>query len=147
MFKEFKTFCLWVILIPLMGGCASIAKGVTNAFLEKSEDEKDTRACDIKGYVFNGLESYMQRQEDYSTESGSPENRPTLKVLMIHGMGKHQSGYSTRFSTNLNRELKLNKTTEMTKKVDLKNPAYSDESIALSSRHSIFDTGVPRRYK
>lgn len=112
-----------------MGGCASIAKGITSAFLEKPENEKDTRACDIKGYAFNGLETYMQRQEDYLTGSGNPENPPTLKVLMIHGIGEHQPGYSTRFSTKLTRELKLHVTEEMTRKVDLINPIYSDESV------------------
>ena len=125
MSQKIKTFCLWVLLIPFLGGCASIAKGVTSAFIEKPEDGKDTRACDIKGYTFNGLETYMQRQEDYSAKSGNPENRPTLKVLMIHGIGKHLPGYSTRFSTNLTRELKLNTTAEMTKRVDLKNPIFS----------------------
>ena len=129
MSHKIKTLCLWVILIPFMGGCASIAKGVTSAFIEKSEVEKDTRSCDIKGYAFNGLETYLRRQEAFSAENGNPENRPTLKVLMIHGIGEHPPGYSIRFSTNLTRELKLNATEERTKRVDLKNPNVSNEQI------------------
>lgn len=144
MSHKIKTFCLWVLLIPFMGGCASIAKGVTSAFLEKPEDGKETRACDIKGYAFNGLETYMQRQEDYPTESGNAENRPTLKVLMIHGIGKIQPGYSTRFVGNLIRELKLNATADMTKKVDLKHPTISDESIGHLDVNKYFNKDKSR---
>ena len=39
----------------LLSGCASVAKGVTQAVLESSEEE-DTRACHIEGPVSVGLE-------------------------------------------------------------------------------------------
>ena len=94
MFHKIKTLCLWLILLPLIGGRASIAKGVTSAFLEKTQEEKDTRACDIKGYAFKGLKSYLRRQEALAAENGNPKKRPTLKVLMIHGIGDHPLGYS-----------------------------------------------------
>ena len=46
----------------LLSGCAGIAKGITQAILERSE-EHDTRACHIEGPVSVGLESLMQAQE------------------------------------------------------------------------------------
>jgi hypothetical protein len=44
MAHKLKIFCLWILLLPFLVGCASIAKGVTSAFLDKTEKEKDTRA-------------------------------------------------------------------------------------------------------
>jgi len=95
MTHRIKCLLLGLVLMPLLGGCASIAEGVTTALLAKPEDGKDIRSCDVSGHAFKGLEDFMVRQEDYSSGSGNPENRPTLKVLMIHGIGYHDTGYST----------------------------------------------------
>lgn len=122
MTHRIKCLLLGLVLMPLLGGCASIAEGVTSALLAKPEDGKDIRSCDVSGHAFKGLEDFMAHQEDYSSESGNPETRPTLKVLMIHGIGLHDAGYSTRFSTNLTRELKLDARAETFKKIDLKHP-------------------------
>jgi len=127
MARKIKIFCLWILLLLFIGGCAGISKGVTSAFLDKTEKEKDTRACDIKGHAFTGLEAFMQRQEDSSGKNErTSENRPTLKVLMIHGIGSPDPGYSTRFSTNLTRELKLGVMEERAKEIDLMKPSFGD---------------------
>ena len=129
MTHRIKCLLLGLVLMPLLGGCASIAEGVTTALLAKPEDGKDIRSCDVSGHAFKGLEEYMVRQEDYSSGSGNPENRPTLKVLMIHGIGYHDTGYSTRFSTKLTRELKLNSRAETTKKIDLAHPLMGEKQL------------------
>jgi len=127
MTHRIKCLLLGLVLMPLLGGCASVAEGVTTALMASPEDKEDTRSCDVSGHTFKGLEEYMVRQEDASSGSGNPENHPTLKVLMIHGIGYHDTGYSTRFSTNLTRELKLNVKEETAKKIDLDHPLRADE--------------------
>jgi hypothetical protein len=129
MSNRIKYLCLGLVLVPLLGGCASMAEGVTTALIADSGDKEDTRSCDVSGHAFNGLEEYMARQEDHSSGGENPENRPTLKVLMIHGMGYHDVGYSTRFSTNLTRELKLNVKEETTKTIDLTHPLIGEKPL------------------
>jgi len=121
MTSKIKYLFLSLVLIPLLGGCSSIAEGVTKGLMADSGDKEDTRSCDVSGYTFKGLEPYMVRQEDYLSGGGNPEGRPTLKVLMIHGIGNHDSGYSTRLSTNLTRELKLDYRDPNFKRIDLQN--------------------------
>jgi hypothetical protein len=93
MTNKIKYLLLGLVMMPLLAGCASMAEGVTNALMASPEDkEEDTRSCDVSGHAFNGLEDFMVHQEDFSSESGSPAHHPTLKVLMIHGIGTHQPG-------------------------------------------------------
>ncbi len=49
---------LVILLLIMVSGCASIAKGVTQAILERS-DEEDTRACHIVGPPSDGLDALM----------------------------------------------------------------------------------------
>ena len=130
---------LWILgaLLLLVGGCSSVAKGVTDSFLEKDEDEEYPRICDIKGYPFFGVDNHVDLHENH-VEAGSPEDtRPTAKVLMIHGIGSPQEGYSTRLKDNLNRELQLNATESLVKEIDLVHPSYKGESFGklTVSRH------------
>ena len=122
MTNRIKNLFFGLVLMPLLGGCASIAEGVTTALMADSGDKEDTRSCDVSGHSFKGLEDYVAHQEAHSSGGGNPENRPTLKVLMIHGIGHHDSGYSTRFITNLTRELKLDARSEIFKRIDLNHP-------------------------
>ena len=87
----------------LLSGCAGIAKGVTQAILERSE-EQDTRACHVEGPASVGLEHLMQAKE---MERAAGHSTRTLKVLMVHGIGRHLPGYSARLTEHLMRELKL----------------------------------------
>jgi hypothetical protein len=78
----------------MLSGCASLGKGVTEAFLEKQQ-ATDTRVCEIWGKPFTGLAPYLANQHG------------KMKVLMIHGVGNHLPGYATEFSEKLARELDL----------------------------------------
>jgi len=102
----------------LLSGCTSIAKGVTQAILERSEEE-DTRACHIEGPASVGLEPSLQAQE--KERAAGPSTR-TLKVLMVHGIGRHLPGYSARLTEHLMRELKLDVRVEDYKEVVLRDP-------------------------
>ncbi len=50
-----KTLSLFLTAM-LLSGCAGIAKGVTQALLERSEEE-DTRACRVEGPSSEGLDA------------------------------------------------------------------------------------------
>ena len=125
------------ILILFVAGCSSFAKGVTDSILEKKESEKDTRICNAKGYPFYGINGHIARQENHAQNDGLTSTRPAAKVLMIHGIGSPQEGYSTEFITNLNKALKLNRTESRVKELDLIHPKYEGESVGklTVSRH------------
>lgn len=113
---------LVIVLLIMVSGCAGIAKGVTQALLERSEEE-DTRACHVEGPASSGLESLLQAQEN--ERAGGPSGR-TLKVLMVHGIGKHLPGYSARLTEHLMRELKLDLRVEDYKEIALHEPEIWD---------------------
>ena len=137
MTRQFIFLWLLGILLFAVAGCSSFAKGVTDSILEKDEDEKYSRICDVRGYPFFGVNGHIDRQESHSKKDGSENTRPTAKVLMIHGIGSPQEGYSTQFLTNLNRELQLTKTESLIKEINMIHPAHKGESLGklTVSRH------------
>lgn len=137
MSRQFTSLFLLGILILFFGGCSSFAKGVTDSILEKDEDEKYIRICDARGYPFFGVNRHIDRQENHSKKGGSENTRPTAKVLMIHGIGSPQEGYSTQFLTNLNRALQLTTTESRIKEINMVHPLYEGESLGklTVSRH------------
>lgn len=83
-----------ILVVPLLTGCASLGKGVAEAFLEKQQ-AVDSRICEVWGKPFNGLDPFL----------ANPQGK--MKVLMIHGVGDHLAGYSTQFLEKLAKELDL----------------------------------------
>ncbi len=105
-------------LLVLTSGCASVAKGVTEAIIESREDV-DTRACHVDGPASEGLEVLLQEQE---RARATGESTRTMKVLMVHGISSHIPGYSARFQEHLMRELRLDVTEGRTKEITLRDP-------------------------
>ncbi len=102
-----------------LSGCAGLARGITEGLMGRQDQESiDTKQCHIRGPAFEGLESSMQRQEEIAN-TGIPEPRSSLKVLMVHGMGDHIPGYSTRLAENLARGLGLTRTERRFKELSL----------------------------
>ena len=87
-------YFLSLILAMLLSGCASLGKGMAEAFLEKQQ-LADTRVCELWGKPFKGLLPFLDNQQG------------KMKVLMVHGVGDHLPGYSTQFVEKLARELDL----------------------------------------
>ncbi len=108
-----------VVAVALgLTGCAGVARGITEGLIGRQDQESiDTRQCHVRGPAFEGLESSMQRQEEIATAIG--ESRSSLKVLMVHGMGDHVPGYSTRLAENLARGLGLSRTERRFKELSL----------------------------
>ncbi|MDP1771749.1 MAG: hypothetical protein Q8L15_05640 [Methylobacter sp.] len=88
-----KHFLLLIIATQL-SGCASLGKGMAEAFLEKQQSA-DTRVCELWGKPFNGLSPFLDNKQG------------KMKVLMVHGVGDHLPGYSTQFVEKLAKELDL----------------------------------------
>ncbi len=92
-----------------LSGCASIGKGVVEAFLEKQQ-QVDTRQCEVRGPSFSGIQAGFK--------SGGK-----IKVLMTHGVGIHFPGYATEFSEKLAKELNLSVMSNRYKNISLTDPA------------------------
>jgi len=85
----------WLLIIAAqLSGCASLGKGMAEAFLEKQQ-LADTRLCEIWGKSFKGLSPFLNNKQG------------KMKVLMVHGVGDHLPGYSTQFVEKLAKELEL----------------------------------------
>ena len=128
-FNNIFLLALSVVFMAQLSGCASIAKGITQAVVGEKEEKVDTRECHIRGRSFDGLEAYMERQERIK-HTGDLEV-PTLKVLMVHGIGKHLPGYSTRLAENLSRELRLDVVKERVKEIQITQPVFPNEPLGL----------------
>lgn len=77
----------------MLTGCSSFGYGITEAILDHNQTT-DTRLCEITSRPFSGLEPLL---------------KDTLKVLMVHGIGNHASGYSAEFLDKLSDEMGLHK--------------------------------------
>ncbi len=47
MTDRIKYLFLGLVLIPLVGGCSSMAEGITRGLMASPEDKEDTRSCDV----------------------------------------------------------------------------------------------------
>jgi len=92
--KHIVNIFLLLMVTVQLSGCASLGKGMAEAFLEKQQSA-DIRLCEIWGKPFNGISPFL----------GNKQGK--MKVLMVHGVGNHLPGYSTQFVEKLAKELDL----------------------------------------
>ena len=116
MVYKIKFFFLWIFLIFLLEGCASIGKGIVQGLMEDSQ-EKDTRACQIWSGGFEGINASIDKTEGKT------------KVLMVHGVGHHIPGYSTILIENLMRELELPEMATPYKELTLSDPWFPSKNL------------------
>jgi hypothetical protein len=69
----------------------------------------------------------MERQ-DQATAAGRNE-RPVLKIMMVHGIGSHAPGYSTRLAENLARAMALDRVQEHFKEFQLAHPRLAGQNL------------------
>lgn len=124
--KKITVLIFLLLLTPvLLSGCSSIAKGITQAIMEDAKKE-DTRACEIEGGAFNGI-SYslaMQAEERANGQSSSRQ----AKVLMVHGLSKHEPGYSTSLREKLTTKLGLSLISEAYKEFEMINLNFGKDN-------------------
>ncbi len=97
-----------ILSLLFISGCSSFGKGIAEAVLE-NDDKVDTRQCDIRGDKFDGINQYFAKGKE-------------VKVLIIHGVGTHQSGYSGRIRDNLCKKLGLKIVSRRPKNITLIDP-------------------------
>ncbi len=120
--NKFLNILFVLYCLGTFAGCASMARGVTEAVLNQPDKEKDERVCQIEGGAFEGMQSILQKNVTQSPDSNRSQSRPSTKVLMIHGIGTHHPGYSSQFAEGLTRGLNLTVTPRLVKEVDLRHP-------------------------
>lgn len=131
---------LLVLLAPILAGCASIAKGVTEGVMASREQgDAPTSICTIRGPAFEALASTLERQ----SHAGPGHS---TKVLMVHGIGKHLPGYSGRLRDNLASALGPNVVQEKFKELSLLGPPpRPDLDLAMRCSGRCVSTGIPTR--
>jgi hypothetical protein len=118
---------IFLLFLPGLSGCASMTRGAVEAVMAaKDKDKMDTRQCYVRGRPFEGLERLMNQQK-----AEGDENKPILKVLMVHGIGSHKPGYATQLSENLAQALQLPRVQEQFKEFNLTNPRFPDTKLGV----------------
>ena len=88
------------LLLAVLTGCRSIARGITEGILESRQSDDDDGVCIVRGPAFEGLATTLDQQA-----AAGPDH--ATKVLMVHGIGRHLPGYSGRLIDNLSQALGL----------------------------------------
>ena len=107
-------------LLLLQSACSSFGEGLMRGLV--NQENEDTRQCYVRGPAFAGVDQMIDvsAQADQSRHSD-------VKVLMVHGIGTHLRGYSTRMAENLARELNLDVVERTPKFVTLRLQLAADE--------------------
>ena len=116
-------------LLLCLASCASFAEGVTKGLVEAGGETEQRLACEITGPAFDGLEATMARQETARPIAKKGNRNQTTKVMLVHGMGSPEPGYSTRLQHNLTRALGLTVTARRPKEIKLRSPKFHGESL------------------
>lgn len=118
--KKFFSALLMFCVISALTGCSSVARGVTEAILER--EKEDTRMCEIAGPPFNGVKDSINQASAGASHT---------KVLMVHGIGKHLPDYSAHFREKLVRKLDLESMDPAIKRIELVNDAKNGVPVGL----------------
>ncbi|MDC0357244.1 hypothetical protein OAO01_00380 [Oligoflexia bacterium] len=122
-------FIAFFMACALLSGCSAVVRGVAKAVMEERAKTEDNRICHVKGEAFGGLDALIKEQEAVAFNHQAHASKPTTKVLIVHGIGDHIPGFSSRLVENLTRSLGLDVTDERSKEVQLRHPEYKDESL------------------
>ena len=107
-----------------------MAKGVTEALLEQQgKPGEDTRSCEIAGRPFPGVGPYLARQESYPPIGQAGPDRPITKILMVHGIGTHEPGYSAPLVDGLASDLDLTSRAPRSKRIVLTVPRLPNQTL------------------
>ena len=114
---------LVLCLLPLITSCSDFAKGVTEAVLQNKAPK--VRDCLVKGPAFDGI-----------LDSSDKETGNITKLMVVHGIGKHSTGYSTRLIDNLLIRMNLDIMDEDTRLIPIKDPQIKERILGyLQVKH------------
>ena len=121
-----------LLLALVLGGCASFGRGVAEAVMERQKNQKDTRLCEVRGVPFTGIEPYLDN------------GHGKLKVLMVHGVGHHNPGYSAQLVDKLGHEMGLTVQSRHEKEIQLTDPRDPDKQLGVLRIYHLLDTSGRR---
>jgi hypothetical protein len=125
-----KLSLVLLIATSLLAGCASFGEGLARGVMARSDEPaEDTRMCEVSGPAFAGILPMLERQDAYPPLGQAGPERPTLKVIMVHGVGTHVPGYSARLSANLAQALDLSVTAPAAKAFPIEAVAFPGETL------------------
>ena len=143
--RTFQQILLCGGMCTLLLGCSGIVRGITEGIIGNPAESKDTRMCKIEGPAFEGIQTLLHKQKLPLSAVKNAERRPTTKLLMVHGIGTHHPGYSSRFAENLTRALKLTVTQEEVKEIDLHDHRLAPgKDLGHLKIHRFFDRAQTR---
>lgn len=113
-----------------LAGCESFGRGVTQAMLEGTgEPGKDTRACEVEGRPFTGIEPFLEAQDALPPFEEGDTDRPEVKVLYVHGIGTHMPGHGTALRQNLATSLGLDIRAPRPKRIVIAHPDFPGQDL------------------
>jgi hypothetical protein len=115
--RRLRCFVFCVALCTALGGCAGISRGIAEAVLDRKVE--DTRQCQMQGPKFTGLRQSLAQHVDGTIGA--------TKVLMVHGVSHHTTGYSNRFRDRLVAALELDIVDPEVKNIRLVAPDLAKE--------------------
>jgi len=135
-----------VALVLLLAGCASFGEGLGRTVLGQiGEDGEDTRACEIEGAACTGTLQTLESQRGQPAIGTVPtDQRALLKVMMMHGISRHEPGYSGTVSANLARSLGLDAMSPQIKTMQIVHPDFPGETLATFSARRFTDAARER---
>ena len=119
-----------------LAGCQSFGRGVTRAIIEETKDDPDAHEalCEVTGPGFRGLDAGLA-----GAANGVPK---AVRLIIVHGIGEHQPGYSARYQRSLASRLGLDTIDPQTKTVVLQGPAPVNAPLGtLQLTHFTNDDG------
>lgn len=120
-----------VALSLALSGCSGIGRGMVDALLEKEQEDK--RKCDIYGKPFEGVDQVIDKAKGVA------------KLLYVHGVGEHDSGYSTEFMERLSTELELNKRESPYKEISLMGRGKNKTPLGTLRIHKLMNREDTKR--
>jgi hypothetical protein len=115
----------------MLGGCASTAEGITRALIDNGK-EQQPRLCKVSGPAFKGIEARLDN------ESGELAGN-TLRVVLVHGIGTHDAGWSLPLMQRLVAKLGLNSIDRQIKRVDVLADEFPGETLGQVVVMRFFD--------
>ncbi len=108
-----------------LASCSTIGEGVTKAILDKAEEKPapDSSLCEVAGPAYPGLAAGLK--------DATPSRPKTVRLIIVHGIGEHQPGYSQLLQHNLTKRLGLDGMASSPKSISLQNGP--DSKVTLPS--------------
>jgi hypothetical protein len=82
--QKFSARSFWVLAAVLatamVAGCESFGRGAAEAVMEATNKPgEDTRLCDVEGQPFDGIETYLKKQDSLPRSARASGSGPRLR--------------------------------------------------------------------